>query len=49
LTGQSGESYIGEYVQPRNVVVLKELPKTSIGRLKNSVLGKWLNGKGDAI
>lgn len=38
------ESGISKFMVPREVEVLKELPKTSTGKLKKNVLREWAKG-----
>jgi len=38
------ESGISKFMVPREVEVVKELPKTSTGKLKKNVLREWAKG-----
>jgi len=42
------KSEISKFMVPREVEVVKELPKTSTGKLKKNVLREWAKGKRDA-
>lgn len=42
------KSDISKFMVPREVEVVKELPKTSTGKLKKNVLREWAKGKRDA-
>lgn len=39
---------ISRFMVPREVVVVKELPKTSTGKIKKNVLREWARGGGMA-
>lgn len=41
-------SNISRFMVPREVEVVKELPKTSTGKLKKNVLRDWAKGKRDS-
>lgn len=41
-------SNISRFMVPREVEVLKELPKTSTGKIKKNVLREWARGNRDA-
>lgn len=38
-------SHISRFMVPREVVVVKELPKTSTGKIKKNVLREWARGR----
>ncbi|OSS54567.1 hypothetical protein B5807_01242 [Epicoccum nigrum] len=42
------QSNISRFMVPREVVVVKELPKTSTGKIKKNVLREWAKGNMDA-
>ncbi|CAD6442790.1 0e1c6ad0-8b46-49ff-b219-d3e3282c200b [Sclerotinia trifoliorum] len=42
------ESSISRFMVPKEVVVVKELPKTSTGKVKKNVLREWAGGNWDA-
>jgi len=42
------KSDISKFMVPREVEVVKELPKTSTGKVKKNVLREWAKGKRDA-
>lgn len=39
-------SHISRFMVPREVVVVKELPKTSTGKIQKNVLREWARGGG---
>lgn len=41
-------SHISRFMVPREVEVVKELPKTSTGKIKKNVLREWARGNKDA-
>lgn len=41
-------SNISRFMVPREVVVVKDLPKTSTGKIKKNVLREWARGDMDA-
>ena len=41
-------SSISKFMVPREVVVVEELPKTSTGKIKKTVLREWAKGNADA-
>lgn len=41
-------SHISRFMVPREVVVVKELPKTSTGKIQKNVLREWAKGNMDA-
>ncbi|KAL3419588.1 AMP-binding enzyme [Phlyctema vagabunda] len=47
ITWAKHESAISKFMVPREVEVVKELPKTSTGKLKKNVLRKWAKGEYD--
>jgi len=42
------KSEISKFMVPREVVVVEELPKTSTGKIKKTVLREWAKGNADA-
>lgn len=42
------QSNISRFMVPREVVVVRELPKTSTGKIKKNVLREWAKGNMDA-
>jgi acyl-CoA synthetase (AMP-forming)/AMP-acid ligase II len=40
------QSHISRFMVPREVVVVKELPKTSTGKIQKNVLREWARGGG---
>jgi acyl-coenzyme A synthetase/AMP-(fatty) acid ligase len=42
------KSDISKFMVPREVVVVEELPKTSTGKIKKTVLREWAKGNADA-
>lgn len=44
ISWAKNESSISKFMVPREVEVVKELPKTSTGKIKKNVLRQWAKG-----